>query len=82
MGCGASTPVKEYKNTTSARQHNDLRTQDSSQRGPKLYVGPNYEQIKHLGTFERLASWCCQSHRQSVGFLSIAQQRQRYVASV
>lgn len=36
--------------TTSARQHNDSRTMDSSQRGPTLYVGPNYKQLKHLGT--------------------------------
>lgn len=82
MGCGASTPVKDYKNTTSARQHNDLRTQDSSQRGPKLYVGPNYEQIKHLGTFKFPASRCREPHRQSVGFFSIAELCQGYVVSV
>ena len=48
MGCASSTPVKDGK-TTSARQHNDSRTQDSSQKGPTLYVGPHFKQIKHLG---------------------------------
>ncbi|KAI8101424.1 hypothetical protein M9435_001530 [Picochlorum sp. BPE23] len=49
MGCGSSTPVRETGSTTSAKKHNEMRTQDSSQRGPTLYVGPHYKQLKHLG---------------------------------
>ena len=53
MGCGASTPVKEDTKgkTTSAKKHQETRTQDSSQRGPTLNAGPHYKQIKHLGTY-------------------------------
>lgn len=42
--------MKEVSSTTSAKKHNEMRTQDSSQRGPTLYVGPHYKQLKHLGT--------------------------------
>lgn len=51
MGCGASTPVKEDTKgkTTSAKKHQETRTQDSSQRGPTLNAGPHYKQMKHLG---------------------------------
>lgn len=42
--------MKETGPTTSAKKHNEMRTQDSSQRGPTLYVGPHYKQLKHLGT--------------------------------
>ena len=51
MGCGSSTPVKENgkKATTTAAQHREQRMKDSSQRGPDLYVGPEYKKVKHLG---------------------------------
>ena len=53
MGCGASTPVKEETKSkpTSAKKHQENRTQDSSQRGPTLNAGPHYKQMKHLGTY-------------------------------
>lgn len=42
--------MKKSASTTSAKKHNEMRTKDSSQRGPTLDVGPNYKQLKHLGT--------------------------------
>ena len=60
MGCGASTPVKEDAKgkPTSAKKHQESRTQDSSQRGPTLNAGPHYKQMKHLGTCISLRVWC------------------------
>lgn len=55
MGCGASTPVKDdppkkpEKKGTSAASHANLRSKEGSQRGPSLYVGPDYKKLKHLG---------------------------------
>jgi hypothetical protein len=50
MGCGASTPVKDGANaTTTAASHRDMRSKDSSQRGPDLFVAPEYKRVKHLG---------------------------------
>ena len=46
MGCGASTPVK---GNTSAASAAELRTKDTSQKGPTFDVGPNYKMGKHLG---------------------------------
>jgi hypothetical protein len=61
MGCVQSTPTaggkREASRTTSAHEHQKDRTKDSSQRGPTLFVGEHFTQVKHLGPLIDVASF-------------------------
>ncbi|KAI3434633.1 hypothetical protein D9Q98_002700 [Chlorella vulgaris] len=48
MGCGSSTPSKDY-GTTSAASHKAARTKGAGDQRSEFDIGPGYKAVSHLG---------------------------------